>query len=150
VTVGGDVFHNRLHRFARVAQPVQGSWNRLVDDLHRTSTDKLLELDERKVRLDSGRVAIHHEADSAGWREHARLCIAPPVDRALFERTPPLMPGPVADEAVHRPKSLDLIVRNGVLAHHSLVCGGIGGEARISADDLRELGGPSVGRPRHQ
>src|SRR6185295_9718694 len=42
------------------------------DDLHRTATDELLELDQRQVGLDAGGVAVHHQADGVVADETVR------------------------------------------------------------------------------
>src|SRR5689334_16583823 len=48
----------------------------VVNDLDRSTTDQLFVLHEREIRLDSGRIAIHHETDRTRRREHCRLRIA--------------------------------------------------------------------------
>ena len=45
----------------------------LVDDLHQPAADQLLVLDQRDVGLDARRIAVHHEPDRTGRREHGRL-----------------------------------------------------------------------------
>ncbi len=49
--------------------------NGVVDDLDQAAADQLLVLHQRQIRLDAGGVAIHHEADGAGGREHGYLRI---------------------------------------------------------------------------
>ena len=65
-----------LHLRGAVAQRPQTVGHRPVDDLHRTATRQLLVLDQRNVRLDAGRVAVHHEADGAGGGQDGGLRIA--------------------------------------------------------------------------
>ena len=48
----------------------------LIDDLHQPAADELLVFDQRDVGLHAGRVAVHHEADGAGRREHGGLRVA--------------------------------------------------------------------------
>src|SRR5258708_37473641 len=48
---------------------------------------KLLEFHQRKVRLDAGGVAIHDEANGAGWRHHRGLRIAVTADFRSEEHT---------------------------------------------------------------
>src|ERR671922_174762 len=60
----------------RVAERRERQRHRLVDDRHLTAADQLLELDEREVRLDAGRVAVHQEGDRPGGGEHRRLRVA--------------------------------------------------------------------------
>ena len=71
--------------FLVVAEALQRQRDGLVDDLDRAAADELLVLDEREVRLDAGRVAIHHEADRAGGREHRDLAVLVAVLRAGLE-----------------------------------------------------------------
>src|SRR5688500_19226831 len=61
----------------RVAELLERLRHRLVDDLQVAAADEPLVLDERDVRLDAGRVAIHHEGDGARRRQDREL----PVDR---------------------------------------------------------------------
>ncbi len=56
-----------------VAEPLECVWNALVDDLEITAACELLELDQREVRLDASRVAVHQKTDRSGWREHGGL-----------------------------------------------------------------------------
>src|ERR671928_190485 len=46
------------------------------------AADQALRLDEREVRLDPGRVAVHHEADRPGRREHRGLRVPEAVHLA--------------------------------------------------------------------
>ena len=68
-----------------VAEPAQRPRDRLVDDRHRAAADQLLHLDEAEVGLDAGRVAVHHQADRAGRREHAGLAVAHAVLLAVAD-----------------------------------------------------------------
>ena len=72
-----------------IAQLFQGRRHRLVDDLEITTTRQLLELHQRKVRLDPGRVTIHHQTDGAGRRNHGDLRIAEAVLFAQLQRLVP-------------------------------------------------------------
>ena len=67
-----------------VAERLQRQRHRAVDDRHLAAADELLELDEREVGLDAGRVAVHQERDRPRRREHRRLRVAVAV--ALAER----------------------------------------------------------------
>src|SRR3712207_7388502 len=49
----------------------------------------LLEFHEREVGLDAGGVAIHHQRDGAGRRDHSRLRVAEAVLRAKLQRPVP-------------------------------------------------------------
>ena len=72
-----------------IAEHAQRLRHRVVDDLEVAAAGELLELHQREVRLDAGRVAIHHEADRAGRRDHGRLRIAIAVLLAERERAVP-------------------------------------------------------------
>ena len=55
---------------------MQGIANALVDNLHVSTTRQLFELDERKLRFDSRRIAIHQEGDRSGRSDDANLGIS--------------------------------------------------------------------------
>ena len=80
-----DVLDDLLDLRGGVAKLLQRRRHRLVDDLEEALADQLLVLDQRDVRLDAGRVAIHHESDRAGRRKHGHLGIPVPELRAQFE-----------------------------------------------------------------
>ena len=48
----------------------------MVDDLEVAAAGQLLELHQREVGLDAGGVAVHHQADGAGRRDHGGLGVA--------------------------------------------------------------------------
>ena len=72
-----------------VAERAERFGHGAVDDLEVTAAGELLELHQREVRLDAGGVAIHHEADRAGRRDHGRLRVAIAVLFAERERAIP-------------------------------------------------------------
>ena len=74
-----DVLDDLLDLLRAVAELLQRHRHGLVDDLHQAAADQLLVLDQRDVRLDAGGVAVHHEADGAGRRQHGRLRVAEAV-----------------------------------------------------------------------
>ncbi len=116
-----------------------------VDDLHRAATDELLELHEREVRLDAGRVAVHHEADGAGRREHRRLGVAVAVLLTELDDVVPRLRRELVDVGVHRVERLDVVVGGLVLAHDPLVGVRVAGVAGVRPDDRGHLGGALVG-----
>ena len=59
-----------------VAERAERFRHGLVDDLEIAATGELLEFHQREIGLNPGRVAIHHKADRAGWRNHGCLCVA--------------------------------------------------------------------------
>ena len=71
-----DVGEDLLDLRRVVAELAQRRRDRLVDDLEVALADELLVLDERDVGLDAGGIAIHHERDRAGGREHGDLRVA--------------------------------------------------------------------------
>ena len=73
-----------------VAERAQRFGHSAVDDLPVAAAGELLELYQRKVGLDAGGVAIHHEANGAGRRHHGGLRVAETADLAELER---LVPG---------------------------------------------------------
>src|SRR5262249_10536454 len=69
----------------RVAEPGQGRWDGGVNDLEVTAAGQLFELDEREVRLDTGGIAIHYQADSPRGGDYRDLSIAVAVLFAQLE-----------------------------------------------------------------
>ena len=92
-----DVLDDRFDLRLAVAQGPQGQRHRLVDDLQHPAAGKLLVLDQGDVRLDARRVAIHHEADGAGGRQHRRLGVAEAEAAAADEHFVPEVPGGVLE-----------------------------------------------------
>ena len=64
----------------RVTELGQRGPDGVVDDLDHPAADQLLEFYKGQVRLHSGRVAIHHEADRAGRGQHRRLSVSETVN----------------------------------------------------------------------
>ena len=75
-----------------VAERAQRLRHRAVDDLEVAAAGELLELHQREVGLDAGGVAIHHQADGAGRRDHGGLRVAVAVLLAERERVVPGAP----------------------------------------------------------
>ncbi|CAB4947429.1 unannotated protein [freshwater metagenome] len=146
----GDVLDDRLDGLLGVAEAAQRTRDGLVDDLHRSAADELLELHEGEVRLDPGGVAIHHEADGAGGRQHGGLCVAPPVLRPHLVAVFPGLVRKLEDIAVQACDRTNGVGSRRVLAHDALVGIGIAGVALVSAHDASDLRGALVGRTGHQ
>ena len=64
--------------------PQRGRYG-IVDDLDGAATHQLLVLHERQVGLDAGRVAIHHEANRPGRRQHCRLRVTIPMQHTKVD-----------------------------------------------------------------
>ena len=88
-----------LDRGFAVAERPQGVGHGAVDDLEIAAAGELLELDQREIGLDAGRVAVHHEADRAGRRDDRHLRVAVAVPLAEAQRRAPGGPRGVAQEA---------------------------------------------------
>ena len=84
-----DVGLDLLDLLVGVAERLQRHRDRAVDDRHLPAADELLELHEREVGLDAGRVAVHEERDRPRRREHGRLGVAVAVALAERRRPPP-------------------------------------------------------------
>ena len=82
--------HDPIHRILPVAETTQRLGHRVVHDLEHPASRELLVLHEGDVGLDAGRVAIHHEGDRAGGRDHRDLRV--PVAGLGAERRA-LLPG---------------------------------------------------------
>ena len=78
-------------RFA-IAERTQRFRHGAVDDLEIAAAGELLELHQREIRLDAGRVAIHHEADRAGRRDDGDLRVAVAVLLSELQRVAPRRP----------------------------------------------------------
>ncbi len=76
IAVADRVGHDLGDFVFGIAEHAQRFRHGAVDDLEVAAAGKLLELHQREVGLDAGGVAIHHEPDRAGRRDHARLRIA--------------------------------------------------------------------------
>ncbi len=145
-----DVLDDLATRFLVIAQVLQGSRNGLVDDLHGTPADQLLELDQTEVGLDAGGVAVHHEADGAGGRQHRGLSVAEAVLASQFEDLVPLLGGRLLHGTVDTVGGAQRIVCCLVLAHHPLVCRGIEGEFVVRTHHAGQLRRTAVGGACHQ
>ena len=73
-----------------IAQFLQCRRHRAVDDLEIPAAGQFLELYQREIRLDPGGIAIHHQADRAGRRNHRDLRISVAV---LFAQGQGFVPG---------------------------------------------------------
>ena len=73
---GVDMGDDHLHLLGRIAQLDQRLRHGVVDDLDDPAAHQLLVFHQRQVGLDAGGVAIHHEADGAGRRDHRSLRVA--------------------------------------------------------------------------
>ena len=78
-----DVMDDRFDFGRRVSELLERQGHGLIDDLHQPAADELLVFHQRDVGLHAGRVAVHHEADGAGRREHRGLRV--PVAEVLAE-----------------------------------------------------------------
>ena len=72
----GRIGHDLVDFGLAIAERAQAFGHGAVDDLEIAAAGEFLEFDEREIGLDAGRVAIHHEADGAGRRDHADLRVA--------------------------------------------------------------------------
>ena len=104
-----------------IAEHAQSLRHRPVDDLEVAAAGELLELDQREIGLDAGGVAIHHQADGAGRRDHRDLRIAVAVLLAELERTVPGGLG-VLDQAL---VGAGLVVERDRRGRHLLVAGAL-------------------------
>ena len=87
-----DVLHDRLHLGIVISEHPQRRGNSVVDDLDGAAADQFLVLHQRQVGLDARGVAIHHEADRPGRRQHRGLRIPIPVQHPEIHRIRPDAP----------------------------------------------------------
>ena len=119
-----------------ITERTQGIGNSAVDDLEVAATGKLLELHQREVGFDAGRVAIHHEADRAGRRDNGGLGVAVAVLFAEFQRLVPGGSG-VGDEVLIRAIGMD--EGNRVDRQAFITIGQTMGGAAVVADDAQHV-----------
>ena len=108
-----------LDLLRRVAEPVEGHRHGLVDDRDLAAADELLRLDEREVGLDPGRVAVHHEADRPGRREHRRLGVPEAVHLTGVERVVPCLARRGEQVVRHGVRVVDVADGRAVLRDHA-------------------------------
>ena len=87
--VADRVAHHVVDLPGGVAQLLERGGHGAIDDLEVAAAGELLELDQREVGLDAGGVAVHHQADRAGGRDHRGLGVAVAVLLAERERAVP-------------------------------------------------------------
>ena len=134
-----------------VAEPMQGAGHRLVDDLEVAAAGELLELDQREVGLDAGRVAVHDQADRAGRGDHGDLGVAVAVLLAELQGLVPSAAGRVEQVARADPR-VDAH-RRGVELLVLGLADRVGGPAMVADDPEHRLAvvgeageGPVLGR----
>ena len=106
-----------------VAERAQRRRHRAVDDLEVAAAGQLLELHHREVGLDAGGVAVHHEADRAGRRDHGGLRVAVAVLLAELERDVPGALGVVGEALVGVAVDQHAMVERHRRLRHLLVAG---------------------------
>ena len=165
--VSDRVFLDRLGFGRGVAELAQCLGHHAVDDLEGAAAGQLLELDQGAVGLEACGVAVHHQSDGAGGRDHRNLGVAKAVLLAEIEG---VIPGPaggfnqqflraVGGDQRHRRDRQALVAAGGgaveavsgpavVADHpqHRLAVGGVAGE---SAQLFGHLGRSGVGDAGH-
>ena len=133
----------------RVAERLERQVDRAVDDLHLAAADELLELDQREVRLDAGRVAVHQEGDRPGRGEHRRLGVAVAVGLAEGDRLVPALAGRVQQRLLDQ-LVVDLVGGGLVHPHHLVVGLAVLRVRLVGADRAGDLGRAAVAAAGHQ
>ena len=112
-----DVLDDLLDLLLVVAQLLQRHRHGLVDDLHQPAADQLLVLHQRDVRLHPRGVAVHHEADGPGRRQHGRLRVA---EAMLLPQLDDFVPHALRrlEQVLRDVRLLDVLDRRAVLPHH--------------------------------
>ncbi len=152
-------------RFVVIAQRLQRRRGHAVDDLEVTAAGQLLEFDQREIGLDSGGVAVHHQTDRAGRRDHGGLRVAIAVPLAKLERLVPSPPrrrdqarfGAIRRVQRHRQNGQTFVtvgrtVRGAAViadhAQHVLAIGGVTGKGAELAGHLGRGGVADTGHHR--
>ena len=86
---GVDVADDRVHLGLVVAELDQRGRHRGVHDLDHAAAHQLLVLHQGEFRFNAGGVAVHHEADGPGRRQHRDLGVAESVAFAVGEGAVP-------------------------------------------------------------
>ena len=148
----------------QIAQVRQGFGHAAVDDLEIAAARQGLELYQREVRLHARGVAVHHQADGAGGRDHGGLGVAEAMFLAKAQRIVPGALGCFGQRlVVNRPQVqrhrqggellVTLLLAMGGAAmvadhpQHGVLVGGIFGEG---AQLARHLGRGGIGDAGHQ
>ena len=143
-----DVLDNRLDLRLVVTQLGQSQRHRAVDNLQHAAAGKLLVLHQGDVRLDAGRIAIHHEADGAGGGEDRCLGIAIADLLAEGQHLVPQRARGILQ--IPRTRVVDFLHRIAMHLHHAEHRLAVLSEAFKRADDCRHLRAGQVGRPVEQ
>ncbi len=156
--------HDVVDLLGEIAEPRQRLRHHAVDDLEVAAARQLLELDQREVGLDAGRVAVHDQADRAGRRDHRGLGVAVAVGKARLERLVPGLLGRLDQLADRHARGIDrdrpdrealvvaLLAVGGapVVADHPQHRLAVRGEAREGPELARHLGRDRVGGAGHE
>ena len=145
-----DVRLDLLDLLVGVAERLQRQRHRAVDDRHLPAADQLLELDEREVGLDAGRVAVHQERDRPRRREHRRLRVAVAVLVAELDRLVPRAARRASSGVVGARRVRDRVRGVAVHPHHVVVRLAVLRVALVRADRRGDLGRAAVRAAGHQ
>ena len=115
--VADRVVDDRLGLLRAIAEYAQGFRHRLVDDLEVAAASKFLELDQGKVGLDAGGIAIHQEADSAGGGQHGGLRIAEAKALAFVEHLVPEIAASILQDFTGSPSTATTHVPQLLVSH---------------------------------
>ena len=145
-----DVRLDLLDLGVGVAERLQRQRHRAVDDRHLPAADQLLELDEREVGLDAGRVAVHQERDRAGGRQHGRLRVAVAVRSPSSTASSHAALGGVQQLGVRDRARRSRTRRRGACASRALCGSRFSSYSSYGPIAPRDLGRRAVGPPGHQ
>mmetsp|Transcript_22711 Transcript_22711/g.37493 ORF Transcript_22711/g.37493 Transcript_22711/m.37493 type:complete len:741 (+) Transcript_22711:830-3052(+) len=146
-----------------IAEVFQRCGHRAVDDLEIATTGQLLELHQRKVRLDPRRVAVHDQTDGARGRDHCGLRVAVTIGLAQLQRLVPSGHGDIDQPRIRAVRVIQrdgfdrqrliafgrAISRRAVVAHHLQHVGRVFLVAREWTQLARDLGGGGIGHTGH-
>src|SRR5262249_62403294 len=88
---------NRFAEVRRITELLEAGFDGLIDDLQHAASRQQLVFDQRNIRLDPCRVAIHQKSDCSGRSKNGDLSISKPgsapelnsicpnLDRFLFQ-----------------------------------------------------------------
>ena len=140
---------DRLDLFGSIANLAKRHTDRLIGDLQKPSTDQLLVLDQRDVRLHPRRIAIHHEGDRSSGRKNGHLRVLVSVLPTFLECRIP-NPARGLQEVPTHPFAINLVRCVPMHANHFEEGLAVHPVTREWSHGVGDLRAHQVGLPTHQ
>ena len=144
-----DMSNNGIDLVGQITEMAQCPRHGAVDEAHRTAADQSLELDQPKIRFDSGGVAVHQETDGACGGENGGLGVAHAIGYRALAGVVPCQSGGIEDAGGGK-----ILVNFGggttMLFEHTEHVLTVGVEAGERPHALSKFGGGEVGLTGHE